>query len=221
LVIALGASSAKAGEICGSPRLTQALAYVSWEEKNLDYNQMARAEALEDASRIQGYAKTTAWTCSLLFLFCISTLAAAVTFRLLENRDLALFLGVIYFLFFSFVIRTSHEPIDAVTADFRAEATSPVRSENPPEIKGPQQLRRLVAEVHRAQAMIPEVFTEKSSYLPPAARWWTLGWDDVGLIEFQNEAFRALLRRGNEGLKTISAIREDLERQCRNSGIQI
>ncbi len=221
LTIMLSTGLASATELCGSPKLTQALQYVQWHETNLGYNQQARMTALEDSMEIHSLANTTAWVCSVLFLISVSMLAGSITYRLLENKNLALSLGGVYLTFFAFVLIASREPVSAVVNEFRNEINTVKTAEIPTDIPGPESLREILQMISREQARVPEVFSEMATYLPPEGRWWTMGWDEVSLVNFQAEAYRALIRKGNFGLRTISTIRLDLQKKCRESGIEI
>ncbi len=216
-----GPAQAAQPQMCGSGRLTTALHYLDWHEKNLNYNQMARTEALRDASEVHTFAKVTAAASTFVFLICLAVLVGAITLRLADSMKLAAGLSSIYFVFFGFVIFYSPEPIREVIQDFRAEANTLQIQNLPSDLRGPGGLHEFMAMLSREQSRVPEIFGEKATYLPSQSRWWTLGWDDVGLIDFQNEAFKALIRKGNFSLRAISVIREDLERKCRESGMQI
>lgn len=182
---------------------------------------MARTMALDESMTVQSSAKTMALLSSLVFLLSISVLAAAVTFRMIGSQTIALSLGGIYFLFFAFVLSSSREPIFHLTDTFRLEANSAKFGDLPSDVKSPEHLREFITLLGREQARVPEIFNEISSYLPAESRWWTMGWDEVSLINFQNEGYRALIRKGTYGLKAISLIRENLEKRCRESGTEI
>jgi len=220
ILIIFNCNFAGAVEICGATRLTQALQYMQWHEKNTYYNQQARLIALNDSIEIQNYARALAWSSSLMFLICISLLAATVTYRVVGDKKISSFLGIIYFLFFAFVLSSSREPLNSLREDFKNEANI-VEKVEPVEVTGPISLRKIIESIYRDQARVPEIFNQISRYFPASSRWWTMGWDDVGLIGFQNEAYKALIRKGNSGLQTISNIQEDLRRRCRESGLQI
>ncbi len=222
LFILTSAGLAKAEtQICGSAKLTSALQYVSWHQKNTYHNQLARYIALEESTQIQRAAKAVAWSSTFVFLICISLLAAAITYRVLENRDTATLLGVIYFAFFSFVLFSSREPIQSVTADFRTEVSTIDVRDLPEEVGSPSMLREFMQILGREQSRVPEVLSEKAVYLPVDSRWWTMGWDDVNLIDFQNEVFKASIRKGDFTYRAISKVREELEQRCRESGLEI
>lgn len=222
-LILVGSAGVQAAtpEYCGNPRLASAIQYVDWHQKNTYYNQLARQLALHDSVEIQKSAKALAWGSSLIFLLSISLLAASITYRVLENKDLAALLGVVYFLFFSFMLMMSREPIESLTADFREEVSTTDVRDLPQDVSGPSSLKEFMGVLVREQSKVPEVFSEKASYLPLDGRWWTMGWDDVSLIDFQNEAFRASIRKADFSYRAISNVRKVLEQKCRESRLEI
>jgi hypothetical protein len=206
---------------CGSTRLTRAIQYIEWNQKNTYYNQMVRYVALEESLKVEKSARALAWGASLVFLLSISLLAAAITYRVLENQNLATLLGAVYFLFFSFMLMSAREAINNITVDFRDEVSTTDVRDLPQEVSGPESLHEFMTVLRREQARVPEVFTEKASYMPLEGRWWTMGWDDVSLIDFQNEAYRATIRKADISYRAISSIRKKLEEQCRASSLEI
>ena len=208
-------------QYCGSSRLTTAIQYLNWHQKNSYHNQLARYLALEDSSQTQRAAKAIAWTSTILFLFCISILAAAIAYRVLQSKDIAVLLGSVYFGFFSAVLIVSREPIQEVTAEFRSEVSSMDTRDLPEDVTSPGELHRFVRVLKREQDKVSEVLAEKAMFLPSDGRWWTMGWDEVSLVDFQSEVYLASIRKGDFSYRAITYILRQLEKKCRDSGIQI
>ncbi|MGE3974225.1 MAG: hypothetical protein AB7F59_06845 [Bdellovibrionales bacterium] len=135
----------------------------------------------------------------------------------------SIMVGQIYFFAIIFLISLSSRSIQSVVEEFRAEYAEPVvsvasLSEKP---KTPSEVYDFLSEVSEDIRSVPEAFTVKSAFIPSEARWWTLGWDELALVDFQVEVVKAMLRRSQVGEAGVKHLIPAVTTYCKKGHVEI
>ncbi len=140
-----------------------------------------------------------------------------------KHLILCVLLGQFYFVALSFLLSLSARSIQNVVDDFRLEHGEPTVevSDVPTELGSPRDIYGFISSVSEDIRSIPEAFALKSAFVPSQARWWTLGWDELALVDFRVEATRALLKRSEIGTSGTQALLPLVREKCQRGRVEI
>ena len=144
--------------------------------------------------------------------------------KMLATRHLVIsfFVGQFYFVALAFILTLSSRSIQTTVEEFKNEYGEPtvsVADVSAP--KSPRDVYDFISQVSEDIRTIPEAFMLKSALVPTEARWWTLGWDQLYLVDLQVEAMKALLKRGQVGVDGTETLIPLVNEHCKTGQLEI
>lgn len=139
-----------------------------------------------------------------------------ISFQIQSQKPLILATAVIaahiYGFMFLLLAIQSPKPIESVTDELKTELK--IQTNFDDKLTSYQGIRGFINKVNFETARVPLVYHKKTPLLPSQGHWWSFGWDEVALVDFEIEAVNALLLRSELGSEGVNTALPSVRRAC-------